>query len=89
MASKQNSYGKRAIETIDLTGSDDAPFNPQPRKISRSDPTEDIAQTQPSQTQRDNLEAWDDEDDADNIIILSQDGNDAATESYELYGKYR
>lgn len=78
MASKKNSNGKRTIETIDLTG-DDASFDLQPRKISRSDPTDGISQSQ--------REAWDDEDDADDIIILSQDGNNAATESYELYGK--
>lgn len=81
MASKKNSNGKRAIETIDLTG-DDASFDLQPRKISRSDPTDPTDGI--SQSQR---EAWDDEDDADDIIILSQDGNNAATESYELYGK--
>lgn len=80
MVSSKNSYGKRAIETIDLT-SDDASFDPQPRKISKSDPTDGI-----SQSQRDTYAALDDEDDADDIIILSQDGNDAAAESYELYG---
>lgn len=82
MASIKNSYGKRAIETIDLTGNDDdASFDPQPRKISRSDPP-----VSSGQSQQDSLAAFDDEDDADHILILSQGGNDAATESYELYG---
>lgn len=78
MASNKNSNGKRAIETIDLTGSDEVSFDPQPRKVSRPEPTESI-----SQSQRD---VFDDEDDADEIIVLSQDGNNVATESYELYG---
>lgn len=88
MASQRNCNGKRAIETIDLTGNDEVSLDPQPRKISRSGPTDSISQSQTSQSQisPSQREAWDDEDDADDILILSQDGNLVATESYELYG---
>ena len=86
MAVTKNSNGKRAIETIDLTGNDEWSFDPQPRKISRPDPADGISQSQLSQSQPDNGSGFDDEDDANDIIILSQDGNKAATGSYELYG---
>ena len=106
MAATKNSNGKRAIETIDLTGNDEWSFDPQPRKTSRPDPAGGISRSQPSQSQprqsqpsqsqpsqsqlsqsqRDNWTGFDDEDDANDIIILSQDSNNAATESYELYG---
>lgn len=88
MAVTKNSNGKRAIETIDLTENDEWSFDPQPRKTSRPDPADGISQSQSqlSQSQRDNGAGFDDEDDANDIIILSQDGNNAATESYELYG---
>lgn len=103
MASKKNYNGKRAIETIDLTGNDEVSLDSQPRKISRSDPIDSISQSQTSQSQtsqsqigqsqigqsqisQSQREAWDDEDDANDILILSQEGNVVATESYELYG---
>lgn len=63
---------KRSFDAIDLTGEDDAASSSQ----SRNAP--------PSQTQRD---SWleQDEHDADDIVISSQDGDDAVTQSYQLY----
>lgn len=76
----KNSHGKRAIDIVDLTGSDDATYDAPPRKIPRPSPTDGITQSQ--------RDSWvvDDEDDADAVIILSQDGNDGDMESFELYG---
>lgn len=69
---------------IDLTD-DNAPLEPhQSRKIPRP------LDGQPfSQSQRDTWVNQEDEeeDDADHVIILSQDGDNSATESFELYGK--
>lgn len=79
---QKNSHGKRAIDIIDLTASDDVPYDAPPRKIPRPSPADDIPQSQ-----RDSW-AVDDEEDADHVIILSQEGDDRATESYELYGAY-
>lgn len=82
MARRAN--GKRPIEMIDLT-EDNAPLEPQPRKIAR--PLDGQAF---SQSQRDTWVNQDDEeDDADHVIILSQDGDNSATESFELYGTKR
>lgn len=73
--------GKRKIDTVDLTGSDDASSNYQPRKVAKPLPIDDITQSQP--------EAWTEraeEEDAEDTFILSQDGDINAAESYELYG---
>lgn len=75
-----NSNGKRKYNAIDLTGDDDAPSASQGR---RAPPGEGVAQSQ--------RDSWVDqgiEDDADDIIISSQDGDDTATASYQLYGKF-
>ena len=80
MASHKNPHGKRAIDIIDLTGSDDTPYDAPPRKIPRPSPMDGITQSQ--------RDSWvvDDEEDANDVIILSQEGDDRAIESYELYG---
>ncbi len=108
----RNHNGKRSIEAIDLTGSDDAPWESLPQKNARPTLTGGQPQTQrdtwaasaltggPMQSQRDawaappstdgvtesQREVWNDEDDADNVIVLSQDGDNSAMESCELYG---
>lgn len=79
MARRNN--GKRPIEMIDLTD-DNAPLQSQSRKVPRSQESQVF-----SQSQRDTWVDQDDEDDADHVIILSQDGDTSATESFELYGK--
>lgn len=99
MSYGRNANGKRKIESIDLTGSDDAPWESLPRKTARQNPTNAPSQSQrdswnaPASTQQlteessqSQREAWDDEDDADAVIVLSQDGDNTATESFELYG---
>lgn len=76
-----NTNGKRPIYTIDLTSDDDPPVALPSRKIHRSHPLDNNAESQiDAQVEHDI------EDDADDIIILSQDGNDIASENYELYG---
>lgn len=78
-----NANRKRGIDFIDLTDSDNAPFDPHPRKIPRSRFTDPVA---PSQ-----IDPWDrnEEDDADDVIIISQEDTNSATESFELYGVLR
>jgi len=77
-----NHSGKRrAVDVVDLTGSDDETRR-QPRKIARSEhhPGTGVY----SQTQRNQ---WVDEDGADDVIFLSQDGGmGGAEEMFELYG---
>ncbi|KAL8948423.1 MAG: hypothetical protein Q9222_005389 [Ikaeria aurantiellina] len=78
---------KRAIETIDLTDDfDDQPPSKTPRSsqsngITQSQPT----LSQPTQSQRD---AWLEEQDANDTIVLTQEGNGGEddTEEYEIYG---
>lgn len=72
--------GKRKYNTIDLTGDDDAPSTSQAR---RAPPGENV-----TQSQRDSWVEQGNEDDADDIIISSQDGDDTATASYQLYGAF-
>ncbi len=72
--------GKRKYDTIDLTGADDAPPTSQAR---RAPPGETV-----TQSQRDSWVEQGNEDDADDIIISSQDGDDTATASYQLYGGF-
>lgn len=99
MSYGRNANGKREIESIDLTGSDDVPWESLPRKTTRQNPTNGPSQSQrdtwtaPASTQestqestQSQREAWDDEDDADAVIFLSQDGDNTAAESFELYG---
>lgn len=99
MSSNGNANGKREIESIDLTGSDDVPWESRPRKTARQNPTIGPRQSQrdswpaiPStqestqQSTQSQREAWDDEDDADAVIVLSQDSDNTAAESFELYG---
>ena len=64
---------KRKHEAIDLTGDDDAALSSQ----SRNAP--------PSQTERDGWQP-DDEHEAEDIVISSQDGNDEVTATYQIYG---
>lgn len=73
-------HGKRPIDVIDLSNVDDAPFNPQPRKIPRTSFTDQIPPRPTDPGDRD------DEEDADDVIILSQEDGNRATESFELYG---
>ena len=73
--------GKRPIEMIDLTD-DNTPLDSQSRKIPRPLDSQVF-----SQSQRDTWVDQDDEEDADHVIILSQDGDNSAMESFELYGK--
>ena len=73
--------GKRKIDTIDLTGSDDVTPVYQARKVARPQPTDGI-----TQSQRDAWAEYVEEEDVDDTFILSQDGDIHATESYELYG---
>lgn len=80
MARRAN--GKRPIEMVDLTGDDNTTSDYQSRKAPRSLHSQGL-----SQSQRDTRIDGDDEEDADHVIILSQDGDDNATESFELYGK--
>lgn len=103
MSSIRNANGKRGIESIDFTGSDDVPWESRPRKTARQNPTNGASQSQrdscpaPPSTQestqqstqqstQSQREAWDDEDDADAVIVLSQDSDNTAAESFELYG---
>lgn len=95
MSSIRNANGKREIESIDLTGSDDVPWESRPHKTARQNPTIGASQSQrdswpaPPSTQestQSQREAWDDEDDADAVIVLSQDSDNTAAESFELYG---
>lgn len=95
MSYGRNANGKREIESIDLTGSDDVPWESLPRKTARQNPTNGPSQNQPHSWTAPSLtqestpsqrEAWDDEDDADAVIVLSQDGDNTAAESFELYG---
>ena len=71
-------HGKRRYETIDLTGDDDSTYG---SLRSRPSPGESI-----TQSQRDSWLEQGDEEDADDIVISSQDGNGTAMASYQLYG---
>lgn len=71
--------GKRRYETIDLTGHDDDSTSASLR--SRPSPGESI-----SQSQRDTWLEQSNEEDADDIVISSQDGDGTAMASYQLYG---
>lgn len=92
----RNANGKREIESIDLTGSDDIPWESRSRKTARQNPINGPSQSQrdswpaPASTQEDSTqsqrEAWDDEDEADAVVVLSQDSDNTAAESFELYG---
>ena len=87
MARRAN--GKRPIEMIDLTGDDNTTSEYQSRKAPRSLHSQGLSRHSQglSQSQRDTRVDGDDEEDADHVIILSQDGDDNAIESFELYGK--
>lgn len=69
-----NTHGKRKHNAIDLTGDDDGPSR-------RGPPGDSI-----TQSQRDSWLEQSNEEDADDIVISSQDGDDTATASYQLYG---
>ena len=71
-------HGKRRYETIDLTGDDDSTYGSQ---RSRPSPGESI-----TQSQRDSWLEQGNEEDADDIVISSQDGDGTAMASYQLYG---
>ena len=70
--------GKRRYETIDLTGDDDSTSA---SLRSRPPPGESIGQSQ-----RDTWLEQNNEEDADDIVISSQDGDSTAMASYQLYG---
>ena len=72
-------HGKRRFETIDLTGDDDDSTYGSLR--SRPSPGESL-----TQSQRDSWLEQGNEEDADDIVISSQDGDGAAMASYQLYG---
>lgn len=74
---------KRAIQYVDLISSDDAPINPEPRKIQKSLSANHNIQSQ--------VDPWDqdDEGDANDVIIISQEDSNSTIESYELYGVLR
>lgn len=76
-----NPNNKRKYDTVDLTGDDDAPSS----QSRRTPPGENL-----TQSQRDTWLEQGNEDDADEIVVLSQDGdgNNAATLSYQLYSTY-
>lgn len=84
------SHNKRKIETVDLTRSDDAIAEYQPRKAVRPSPIIETARAPPveasSQIEREIWANRADEDEADDVIVLSQDGQGGAIETYELYG---
>ena len=69
-------HGKRKYSVIDLTGDDDAP------SASRRPPPGDAV----TQSQRDIWVEHGNEEDADDIVISSQDGDGTAMASYQLYG---
>ncbi|KAL9104261.1 MAG: hypothetical protein Q9163_000757 [Psora crenata] len=77
--SRRNSAGgaslkaKRKHDVIDLTGEDDAATSSQ----SRNAP--------PSQEVRDSW-VWEEEHEAEDVVIPSQDGNDELMATYQLYG---
>ncbi|KAA6413716.1 MAG: snf2 family helicase [Lasallia pustulata] len=79
-------HGKRKIETIDLTASDDDTFaGSQARKVPRQHGrTEKI-----TQGQRDSWMDLSNEDGATEVIDLSQDFDDNTYNGYELYGTLR
>jgi hypothetical protein len=70
--------GKRKHAVIDLTGDDDALSTSQSR---RPPPGEAI-----TQSQRDSWLEQANEEDADDIVVSSQDGDGTAMASYQLYG---
>ena len=72
-----NVGGKRKLDTIDLTGDDEHSAS----QSRRPPPGEFV-----TQSQRDSWLEQDNEEDADDIVISSQDGDDTATSSYQLYG---
>lgn len=75
MASHTN--GKRNFDAIDLTGDDDVGSSTQAHRAPPGDVT---------QSQRDSWMEQGDEADAGDIILSSQDGDDAVTQTYQLYG---
>ena len=83
-ATMSHHHGKRKIDTIDLTASDDDTFvGSQARKVPRQHGrTENTTQSQ--------RDSWMDrsiEDGATEVIDLSQDFDDNTYNGYELYGK--
>ncbi|KAK4695561.1 hypothetical protein P7C71_g2213, partial [Lecanoromycetidae sp. Uapishka_2] len=70
--------GKRKHDAIDLTGDNDESSASQSR---RPPPGNAV-----SQSQRDSWVAQSQEEDADDVLITTQDGDDSATASYQLYG---
>ena len=71
--------GKRKFDAIDLTGDDyDTPSTSQSR---RAPPGDGV-----TQSQRDSWLEQGNQEDADDIVISSQDGDDNITASYQLYG---
>ena len=78
-----NFHGKRKVDAIDLTNSDDESPPSQRQRANGPPPTDGIAQSQ-----RDN---WTtertDEERAEDILVLSQeDGEENTSQSFELYG---
>ena len=83
--------GKRKVEVLDLTGSDDeVAYISQSRKITKSsNGSGPSAQPQRNdsgsftQSQRDE---WVEDGDEDEVIVMSQDGSAGVGETFELYG---
>lgn len=99
MASNANAR-KRPVETVDLTEDDydEQPALKTPRSSQASGVTHgrhdnndlmhnQLTASQPTQSQRD---SWLEEEDANDTIVLSQEGANGTeeTEQYEIYGMY-
>ena len=69
--------GKRKHDVIDLTGNDNTPTQ-QARRAAPGD--------QVTQSQRDSWLEQANEEDAGDMVVSSQDGDDNTTSSYQLYG---
>lgn len=96
MASNANAR-KRPVETVDLTEDyDEQPAHKTPRSSQASGVTHgrhdnsdlthnQLTASQPTQSQRD---SWLEEEDANDTIVLSQEGANGMeeTEQYEIYG---
>lgn len=86
-----NDKGKRKIEVLDLTGSDDeVTYVSQSRKAPKSSNDS----RPPSQSQRNDSgsfsqaqrDEWVEDGDEDEVIVMSQDGSAGVGETFELYG---
>lgn len=76
-------HGKRKIDTIDLTNSDDESPPSQRQRANGAQPADGITQSQRDSWTTDRT----DEERAEDILVLSQeDGQENTSQSFELYG---